>query len=99
MKQITNSLCLLLLSLWLIGCSRSETASAIEATDTTLTARNREAPQAASYDPLMDPLRVGAEFSKKLGDTLNIKMYEVTLNPGDSAMLHTHPDHTFYVLQ
>lgn len=52
-----------------------------------------------SYDPSMDPLTVGAQFSKKLGDTLNIKMYELTLKPGDSAALHTHPDHTFYVLQ
>lgn len=47
----------------------------------------------------MEPLTVGAQFSKKLGDTLNIKMYEFTVKPGDSAALHTHPDHTVYVLQ
>ena len=51
------------------------------------------------YDPAMDPLTVGAKFSKKLADTLGIKMYEFTLNPGDSAELHAHPDHTVYVLQ
>jgi hypothetical protein len=53
----------------------------------------------ASYDPAMEPLTVGAQFSKKLRDTLNIKMYEFTVKPGDSWALHTHPDHTVYVLQ
>lgn len=51
------------------------------------------------YNAAMDPLTVGAKFSKLLQDTLNIKMYEFTINPGDSAELHTHPDHTVYVLQ
>ncbi len=26
-------------------------------------------------------------------------MYEFTVKPGDSAAMHTHPDHTVYVLQ
>jgi hypothetical protein len=26
-------------------------------------------------------------------------MYEVALKPGDSIALHTHPDHTIYILQ
>jgi uncharacterized RmlC-like cupin family protein len=57
------------------------------------------AQEQSKYDPAMDPLTVGAKFSKKLADTLGIKMYEFTLNPGDSAELHVHPDHTVYVLQ
>ncbi len=51
------------------------------------------------YDPSKDGLIVGASFSKKLADTLNVKMYEVTLKPGDSATLHSHPDHAMYVSQ
>jgi hypothetical protein len=51
------------------------------------------------YDPAMDGLLVGAQFSKKLADTLNVKMYEVALKPGDSATIHSHPDHAVYVLQ
>ena len=47
----------------------------------------------------MEPLTVGAKFSKKLSDTLGVKMYEFTMKPGDSASLHTHPDHAVYVLQ
>lgn len=51
------------------------------------------------YDPSKDGLIVGASFSKKLADTLNVKMYEITLKPGDSATLHSHPDHAVYVAQ
>lgn len=51
------------------------------------------------YDPAMEPLTVGAKFSKKLGDTLGVKMYEFTVKPGDSWGLHTHPDHAVYVLE
>jgi hypothetical protein len=53
----------------------------------------------STYDPTMEPLLVGAKYSKKLGDTLGIKMYEFTVEPGDSWGLHTHPDHAVYVLQ
>ncbi|MFC0774740.1 hypothetical protein [Terrimonas alba] len=51
------------------------------------------------YDPALDPLTVGASFSKKLHDTLNIKFFEAALKPGQSAALHAHPDHVIYVLQ
>lgn len=67
------------------------------------TARSNEASNSGSsgftYDPAKDGLVTGAQFSKKLGDTLGIKFYEMTLKPGDSATLHSHPAHTVYVLQ
>lgn len=67
--------------------------------DTTIVATSSDTSSTPAYDPAMDPLIVGAVFSKKLGDTLNMKMFEVTLKPGDSVAIHTHPDHSFYVLQ
>lgn len=90
--------------LFLIGCNESKTASEKNETDTTSTVTNSDTSFNTSaampaYDPAMEPLTVGAKFSKKLGDTLNMKMYEFTLKPGDSAELHTHPDHAVYVLQ
>jgi quercetin dioxygenase-like cupin family protein len=58
-----------------------------------------EATPLPAYDPAMDPVKVEAAFNKVLADTLNIKLYEVTLKPGDSVGLHTHPDYTLYILQ
>jgi quercetin dioxygenase-like cupin family protein len=101
MQQIKNSICFFVLisGLFLIGCNESATTSEKNDTDTTSFVTNSDTSSMPAYDPAMDPLTVGAAFSKKLGDTLNTKMYVATLKPGDSVALHTHPDHTFYVLQ
>ena len=66
--------------------------------DTAVIARTPGTVVTPTYDSAMDPLVVGAKFSKKLGDTLNIKLYESTLKPGDSAPMHKHPDHVYYVV-
>ncbi len=58
-----------------------------------------EASSMPAYDPAMDPVKVEAAFNKVLADTLNVKLHEVTLNPGDSVGMHTHPDFTLYILQ
>ena len=85
--------------LFLTGCNESATTSDKNDTDTTAVATSSDTSATPAYDPAMEPLTVGAKFSKKLGDTLNIKMYEFTIKPGDSAAIHAHPDHTVYVLQ
>jgi len=101
MQQIkTNHNFFLLLSIFfLIACNESATTSEKNEKDTTLVVSNSDASTMPAYDPAMEPLTVGAQFSKKLHDTLNIKMYEFTIKPGDSAAIHAHPDHTVYVLQ
>lgn len=83
----------------LLGCNNTATTSAAKSSDTTSTAASRDTSSEFTYNPAMDPLTVGAKFSKVLGDTLNMKMFEVTVEPGDSVAIHTHPDHSFYVLQ
>jgi quercetin dioxygenase-like cupin family protein len=105
MKQIKNctTFIVLISVLFLISCNNSETKSEKKDADSTSLLTNNEASGDSSsmpaYDPAMEPLTVGAKFIKKLADTLNIKMYEFTLKPGDSAAVHSHPDHTVYVLQ
>lgn len=85
-------LVLCLLTVLLFGCKKNEKdATAIDA--------SKDSSSMPSYDPAMEPLTVGAKFSKKLSDTLGVKMYELTFKPGDSWALHTHPDHTVYVLE
>jgi quercetin dioxygenase-like cupin family protein len=86
-------------TLLLIGCNDSATTSEKSDRNTTASATNYDTSYMPAYDAAMDPLTVEAAFAKKLGDTLNIKVYEVTLKPGDSVALHTHPDNTLYVLQ
>lgn len=99
MQQIKNSIYFFVLIsvLFLMGCNEPATTSEKKDMDTSSTVTNSDTVPA--YDPAMEPLTVGAAFSKKLHDTLNIKMYEFTIKPGDSAAMHTHPDHAVYVLQ
>ncbi len=68
-------------------------------TDTSAATANSDTSSMPAYDAAMDPLTVGAKMSKKLRDTLGLKMYEFTVKPGESWALHTHPDHTVYFLQ
>ncbi len=101
MKQITNKSFFFALTsiLFLTGCNESTTTSEKMDKDSTTAVANSDTSSMPSYDPAMDPLTVEAPFARKLGDSLNIKMYEVTLKPGDSVALHTHPDHTLFVVQ
>ncbi|OOG77675.1 hypothetical protein B0E43_04575 [Algoriphagus sp. A40] len=52
-----------------------------------------------AYDPTMDPYLMGGDGIKQLSDTLGVKIYEFTVAPGESWGLHTHPQHTVYVLE
>ena len=52
-----------------------------------------------AYDAAMDPVNVEAKFAKIHTDSLGIKLYEVTLQPGDSVGMHNHPDNVVYVLE
>jgi mannose-6-phosphate isomerase-like protein (cupin superfamily) len=101
MQQFKNNIYFFVLIsvLFAIGCNESPTTAEKNNVDTTSAVTKSDSSTMPVYDPAMDPLTVGAAFSKKLGDTLNMKMFEVTLKPGDSVAIHTHPDHSFYVLQ
>jgi hypothetical protein len=82
-----------------IACKEAAKTSENNALDTASVPVNNDASSMPAYDPSMDPLTVGAQFSKLLHDTLGIKLYEAFLKPGDSSELHTHPDHIVYVLE
>lgn len=101
MKQITNNIHFLVLAsaLFLIGCNEPATTSGKNEKDTASIVTKNDTSSMPAYDPAMDALTVGPQFTKKLGDTLNIKMYVFTVKPGESWALHNHPDHTVYVLQ
>lgn len=85
--------------LFVILSNESETTSEKSDKNSISAVTNSDAYSTPEYDAAMDPLTIGATFSKKWGDTLNVKMFEVSLEPGDSIALHTHPDHTIYVIK
>ena len=97
MKQKTN-LCIilsLLMVITILSCNEQPKKDETPKTDVP----KSETTPLPAYDPAMDPVKVEAAFNKVLADTLNVKLHEVTLNPGDSVDMHTHPDFTLYILQ
>ena len=101
MRQIKNNInfFVVISVLFMIGCNEPTATSEKKEKNNTLIVTNNDTSSMPTYDPAMEPLTVGAKFTKKLHDTLGLKMYEFTVKPGDSWALHTHPDHTVYVLQ
>ena len=101
MRQImTNTRFPLLVPvLFLISCNQPASTPDKNNKDITEVVSTPDAASKSEYDPSMDSYYIGGDAIKKLGDTLGVKMYEFTAKPGESWKLHTHPDHTAYVLQ
>ncbi|MES2891950.1 MAG: hypothetical protein V4725_08060 [Bacteroidota bacterium] len=87
-------------SLFLYGCNNATTPPQTKESDTaSATTMTENTPTMPAYDPAMDALNVGGDMNKKLVDSLGVKMYEFSIKLGQSWSVHTHPDHTVYVLQ
>lgn len=101
MRQVTTNICLLAFAsvLFLISCNQPATTSEKTDEDTAKIAANADDTAMPAYDPAMDSYEAGGKGITRIKDTLGIKMYEMTIEPGESFSLHSHPDHTFYVLQ
>ncbi len=94
-KTIVSIILSFLMAITIMACNEQPKKDETAKTDVS----KSEATPLPAYDPAMDPVKVEAAFNKVLADTLNIKLHEVTLNPGDSVGMHTHPDFTLYILQ
>lgn len=102
MRSLHTFLALALFACFLNACNDNSSSTNTNSGDTTVVAaeqKNETDSSSQAYDPKLDGMLVSPEFTRKLGDTLGIKMYEVTVKPGDSIPLHSHPDHAFYVVQ
>jgi quercetin dioxygenase-like cupin family protein len=61
--------------------------------------RGIELPGLPAYDSSIDAFTHPDKSVRKIADSLGIKLFIVTMKPGDSAKLHSHPDHAIYVLE
>jgi hypothetical protein len=102
MKQISFTSYFLMVTccVVLFACGNNGSTTESNESDTTpVVDSNRETASMPPYDASMDPVTTGGQMIKKMNDTLGVKMYEFTVRPGQSWGVHTHPDHTVYVLQ
>jgi quercetin dioxygenase-like cupin family protein len=91
---------ILIVVICFIGCDeQSKIMDQNEATTHNIPVEDSEKESVPAYDPAMDLSVTGGDAVEILGDTLGIKMYIGTMQPGDSVAWHFHPDHTVYVIE
>ena len=66
-------------------------------TDTTSDNKTDKSNRVA-FDTSRSVTTISPNLYKKLADTLNIRMLMGTYKPGDSSIMHAHPDFALYVL-
>ena len=84
---------------FLIGCKENTSSDVSTMSDTTAIEPVKDPTPSPNYNPAMDPYIMGGDGIKQLIDTLGVKMYEFTVDPGETWGLHTHPQHTVYLLE
>lgn len=95
-----HGILLFLFSFLVFSCNdTSEKDEKQEADSTTTAIEQRDTVAVTNIPETMDPYVIGGDALTKITDTLGVKMYVFTLKPGDSATMHSHPDHLVYVIQ
>ena len=98
--KLTKLLCMtLLLFIGMSSVSCEQKPKETPATPEAPAAPEAPAMEPYTVDEALNPLNVYRDKTKVFADSLNVQMYELTLNPGDSIGLHAHLDHTIYVLE
>ncbi len=97
-----NNLCykLQLLSIvvfLIIGCNNRKQSNDTEIADTTSKGKT-ETGNIPPFDTSRSVTTISPDLYKQLFDTLNIRIIEGTYKPGDSSVIHAHPDFALYVL-
>jgi len=85
--------------LLLLGCNQAADKTEPSNKDTAQMVTTVDTPSMPPYDRALDPLIVAGPNGKLLQDSLGIKIFEISVKPGELAPLHRHPDHALYILQ
>ena len=87
------------LSLLVIACGQGEKkADDSKTTDSASTATTDTTKMATAVAPI-DAVKAAPNLHKTLQDSLGIRIVEADYKPGDSSVLHSHPDYALYVIQ
>jgi quercetin dioxygenase-like cupin family protein len=81
--------------LTMLACNQADKKEEpTEATDST----NTEAAQPVVQDAVPDAIKAAPGLYKVLNDTMGIRIVEASYKPGDSSVLHSHPDNAIYAV-
>jgi quercetin dioxygenase-like cupin family protein len=86
------------LSIIALACNSGTESSYQTKMDTPVTA-NTVVRNFPAYDQSKSVTVISPAIYKQLADTLNIRMISGTYKPGDSSIMHAHPDFAMYILE
>jgi quercetin dioxygenase-like cupin family protein len=88
-----------LISLLIIACGQNDQKTDDSKTkDSSGTAKTDTAKAAVKDEPI-DAVKAAPNLYKTIQDTLGIRTLEADYKPGDSSVLHSHPDYALYVIK
>jgi quercetin dioxygenase-like cupin family protein len=86
-----------IVAFFIVGCTNQQQTNETENADTTSTGKTKTGDFPA-FDTSKSVTSISPALYKELSDTLNIRVLEATYKPGDSSIMHAHPDFVLYVL-
>ncbi len=84
--------------LFTVGCNNPDQTTKSATVDST-TNIQMETSNKPSFDISRSVTTISPDLYKALADTLNMRILEGTYKPGDSSIVHGHPDFAMYVLE
>ncbi|MDZ4708045.1 MAG: cupin domain-containing protein [Saprospiraceae bacterium] len=81
-----------------VGCNSPDQTNKSEIVDSSAN-NKKETINKTYFDTSLSVTTISPVLYKALADTLNIRILEGTYKPGDSSIMHGHPDFALYVLE
>ena len=97
--MIHKSITFLLLSASLLSACNSDTSTSVEEKSDASVQGAGEQPAESSFDYSKGVTAISPNLYRSLSDTLGIRIVEGIYQPGDSSIMHAHPDFALYVLE
>ena len=91
----TTAICFLLFT---VSCNNEPKTIVNETVEEDDTAMSKSSMK-PDYDPSKSVTVISPKLYRHLADTLGIRMLEGIYKPGDSSIMHNHPDFALYVLE
>jgi len=97
--KLLSKLTFLAASVFVIaGCENQTTNSVTKSADETSN-DSAETRRYTPFDVSRSVTSISPDLYKQLVDTLNVRILQGTYKPGDSSIMHAHPDFALYVLE
>ena len=81
-----------------VGCNSADQTNKVETADSTTNSK-KETSNKPSFDTSRSVTTISPDLYKAFADTLNMRILEGTYKPGDSSIMHGHPDFALYVIE